>query len=291
MAAIEQSEATTLLLSATRARRRMPPVAVALSGAVLAVDAVLAVLGPVIAPYDPRQVHLDVTSPAPSAGFPLGTDQLGRDILSQVLAGARTAIAGPLAIAVLTLAVSAVVGLVAGYRGGWLDAVISRGVDLVYSLPPLMVAIVVVGVLGRGYLLAVAVLVFLSTPQNVRVIRAAALEQRGLPYVEAARMLGTSRLRIMFRQILPNIGPVIVVGFFLRFTYGFIELTTLSFLGLGVSPSTPDWGRLVGDSRVLVFENPWAALAPLALLAMTAVSVNVFGDAMHERAAAKGRAR
>jgi peptide/nickel transport system permease protein len=289
--AIQQADVTTALTATSRARRRVPPAAVLVSGAVIALDAVLALLGPAIAPHDPRQVHLDVASPAPSPGFPLGTDQLGRDILSQLLAGARTAIAGPLAIAVLTLLVSTVVGIVAGYRGGWLDTVISRCVDLVYSLPPLMVAIVVVGVLGGGYLLAVAVLVFLSTPQNIRVIRAAALEQRALPYVEAARMLGTSRLRIMFQQILPNIRPVIVVGFFLRFTYGFIELTTLSFLGLGVSPSTPDWGRLVADSRVLVFENPWAALAPLALLLMTAVSVNVFGDAMHERAAAKGRAR
>jgi ABC-type dipeptide/oligopeptide/nickel transport system permease subunit len=291
--AVPQAEPPGALVAPSARLRawRIPSVAVALTATVLALDLLLAALGPALAPHDPRQVHLHLVSPAPSDGFPLGTDQLGRDILSQVMAGARSAVLGPLAIALLTLTLSTIIGVVAGYRGGWLDAVIGRGVDLLYSLPPLMVAILVVGVLGGGYLLAIGVLVLMSLPQNVRVIRAATLEQRALPYVEGSRVLGAGSLHIMFRQILPNLRAVLLVGFFLRFTYGFIDLTTLSFLGLGVAPGTPDWGRMLAESRILVFENAWAALAPLTMIVLTAVSVNVLGDWIYERVASRGRAR
>lgn len=282
------------LAAPRRARRlpaRLPSPTVAIAAAVCVAVLAMAILGPALAPMDPRQIHLGDAALGPGGAYPLGTDDLGRDVLSRVLVGARTALIGPLAIALLTVVASAAIGIVAGYRGGWVDALVSRVVDLMYALPALMVAIVVVGVLGGGYLLAIAVLVALNVPQNVRVIRAAALEQRGLPYVEAARVLGAGPWSVMFRQILPNLHAVLAATLFLRFTYSFVDLTTLSFLGLGVDPGTPDWGRMLADSRVLVFENPWTALAPALLIVLTAVSVNVVGDHLHERLAARGRAR
>ena len=165
---------------------------------------VLAVIGPIIAGDAARGVSVDSALLPPSVSHPLGTDQLGRDVLARLVVGARTCVLGALLITVLTAVLSTVIGLFAGYFGGWFDAVVSRLVDVVYSLPNLLVAIVVVGVLGGGYALAIAVLVVLAVPYNVRYIRAATLEQRGLPYIEAARGLGLSRTTIARRHILPQ---------------------------------------------------------------------------------------
>jgi peptide/nickel transport system permease protein len=262
-----------------------------LAGLMVATSIFLALFGTAIAPHDPRHIDLLNSSLGPGAGHLLGTDQLGRDVLSRTLAGARTAVAGPLAIALATTVLATVIGLLAGYLGGFADTAISRACDVVYALPPLLVAIVVVGVLGGGYGLAIAVLVVLNLPWNIRNLRAATLEQRSLPYVEAARVMNLSRWRIMRVHILPNIKPVVLSSFFLGFTYAFVDLSTLSFLGLGVDPGTPDWGRMIAESRVLVFENPWAALAPLIMLVLTAMSANLLGDAIDDRVGARGTAR
>ncbi|MDO9409015.1 ABC transporter permease [Patulibacter sp.] len=284
---------TTIGSVATRRRFRVRPgqALTALALAVVVAALFLAVFGEVIAPDDPRRVDLNAGSLGPVSGHLLGTDQLGRDILSRALAGARTAIFGPLIIAASTVVISTVLGLVAGYVGGWTDATLSRVNDIVYALPPLLVAIVVVGVLGGGFGLGIVILVVLNIPASFRSQRAASLEQRGLPYIEAARVLGLSRWRIMRIHVLPNIMPVVSSSFFIAFTYAFVDLSTLSFLGLGVAPGTPDWGRMVAESRILVFENPWAALAPLLLIVATAVSANLVGEAVDDRIAAKGRGR
>jgi peptide/nickel transport system permease protein len=272
-------------------RRPHVPIVVALSGAFVVVVVILAVTGTLLAPKDPRAVDLNVGVIGPTGGFPLGTDDLGRDVFSRVIAGARSAVAGAVLIAVATTAIAAVLGVVAGYRGGWLDALIGRWVDIMYSLPSLLVAIIVVGVLGGGYAAAILVLVALNAPQDLRVVRAAALEQRALPYIEAARLLGLSSTRIMARHIWPNAVPVILANFFIRFTYSLVDLSTLSFLGLGVPPGAPDWGRMLADGRDLVFDNPLAAIAPAVMIVLTAVSVNLLGDWVHDRLSSRNSAR
>ncbi len=153
-------------------------------------------------------------------------------------------------------------GLVAGYFGGALDSGISRVVDLVYAMPALLVAIVVVGVLGGGYFLAVGLLVVLFSPVDTRIVRGATLDQRSRPYVEAARILGLPSRRIMLRHIWPNVLPLALANAFLTFAFAIVSLSALSFLGLGVGPGTPDWGRMLADSRTLLFDVPLAALAP-----------------------------
>jgi peptide/nickel transport system permease protein len=250
---------------------------------IFAVALIAAVFGALVAPYDPSSQNLVASSQGPSLHHWLGTDQLGRDNSSRLVVGARTAVLGPLAIAALTTLLSTLLGLVAGYLGGWTDAIVGRLLDVIYALPPLLVAIVVVGVLGGGFALALGVLIVLNVPAGFRSMRAAALEQRGLPYIEAARVLGQSRSRIIFRHLLPNVLPILFTTFFLSFTYSFVDLSTLSFLGLGVSPGTPDWGRMAAENRTLVFENPLAVVAPLLAIMLTAVSANLVGQKLDGR--------
>lgn len=285
----ERAVAPEVLLGAARPRRRRLPVFVALAFAFTILVLVLAVIGPMIANGSATGISVNAALLQPSAGHPLGTDQLGRDVLARLVVGARTGVLGPLLITVLTAVLSTVIGLFAGYFGGWLDAVVSRLVDVVYSLPNLLVAIVVVGVLGGGYALAITVLVVLAVPYNVRYIRAATLEQRSLPYVEAARGLGLSRTTVAVRHVLPNLTTVIISTVALRFTFAVVDLATISFLGLGVPPGTPDWGTMLSDSRATVFITPWPMIGPLVMIALTVISANVLGDWLHGKAIERGR--
>ena len=277
-------------LAAPRARRGFSP-AVGLAILFLVAVVACAAFGHWIAPRDPDEQDLLFSLTGPSREHWLGTDDLGRDIASRTIVGARTAVVGPLLIALGAMLIGNVLGLLAGYFGGLTDSVISRWVDLVYAMPALLVAIVVVGVLGGGYFLAVALLVVLFSPIDTRIVRGATLDQRSRPYVEAARMLGLSNRRIMAAHIWPNVLPLALANAFLTFAFSIVSLTSLSFLGLGVGPGTADWGRMLSDSRTLLFDVPAAAIAPGIAIVVTAASVNVIGDWLYERLSDRGRAR
>ncbi len=277
-------------LAAPRARRGFSP-AVGLAFVVFAAVVICAAFGPQIAPHDPNEQDLLFSLTGPSREHLLGTDDLGRDIASRTIVGARTAVVGPLLIAFGAMLIGSVLGLLAGYRGGLSDSTISRWVDLVYAMPALLVAIVVVGVLGGGYFLAVGLLVILFSPIDTRIVRGATLDQRSRAYVEAARMLGLSDRRIMARHIWPNVLPLALANAFLTFAFSIVALASLSFLGLGVGPGTADWGRMLSDSRTLLFDVPAAAIAPGIAIVVTAASVNVIGDWLYERLSDRGRAR
>jgi peptide/nickel transport system permease protein len=277
-------------LAAPRARRGFSP-AVALAFVVLAVVVFCAAFGPWIAPHDPNEQDLLFSLTGPSREHLLGTDDLGRDIASRTIVGARTAVVGPLLIAFGAMLIGSILGLLAGYLGGLSDSSISRWVDLVYAMPALLVAIVVVGVLGGGYFLAVGLLVVLFSPIDTRIVRGATLDQRSRPYVEAARMLGLSNRRIMVGHIWPNVLPLALANAFLTFGFSIVALASLSYLGLGVGPGTADWGRMLSDSRTLLFDVPAAAIAPGIAIVLTAASVNVIGDWLYERLSDRGRAR
>ena len=253
--------------------------------------AVLAILGTQLAPIDPHAQNLNAALSGPTRDFWFGTDSLGRDIFSRTFAGARTALIGPILVAGGAMLIGNLFGLLAGYRGGWVDTVVMRGVDLMYALPPLLVAIVIGGVVGGGYWVAVAILVVLFSPYDARLIRGATLQQRNLPYVEAARTLGLSSGRIMARHVWPNLLPLVVANTFLNFAFALVTLAGLSFIGIGVAPGTADWGQMLADSRALLFDNPWAALGPGIALVLTAVSMNLAGDWLYERLSDRGRTR
>ena len=271
--------------------RRRPSVVVVAAIAVLALVLVCALFGPWLAPQDPNAQDLFVGLSGPSGEHWFGTDDLGRDIFSRTIAGARSAVVGPLIIAVGAMLIGAILGVVAGYNGGPVDSGISRWVELVYALPALLVAIVVVGVFGGGYFLAVLLLVILFSPVDTRIARGATLEQRNRPYVEAARLLDLPRWQIMYRHIWPNVMPYSLANAFLTFAFALVSLAALSYLGLGVGPGAADWGRMLSESRTLLFDNAAAAVAPGLAIAVTAVSVSIVGDWVSERFSQQGRSR
>ncbi|WP_246737467.1 ABC transporter permease [Nordella sp. HKS 07] len=256
-----------------------------LAGLIVAVVVVCAVLGERMAPDSPFIQRLGVGDTPPSREFIAGTDLLGRDVLSRVIVGARTALIGPIIVAACAFAIATLLGLLAGYLGGIVDSAIMRWVDFMFALPGPLVAIVVVGVVGGGYWTAVLVLVVLFTAPDTRIVRSAVLEQRPLPYIDAARALGISKTRILFFHILPNVLPIILAYVVLDFAFALVNLAGLSFLGLGVEPGTPDWGRMLFENRNILFSNPVALLLPAVAIIMTALSMNLIGDWLFERLA------
>lgn len=274
-----------------RSRRARTPIVIILALAFIALITFLALFGEWVAPRGATTVNLEVGLITPTGDYPFGTDDLGRDVFSRTIIGARNALTGPLLIALGAFLIGNILGLAAGYRGGLLDATVMRWVDLMYAFPGLLVVIVLIGVLGSSYLLAVVALVVLSSPFDTRIVRGLTLEQRHLPYVEAARTLGLPVRRILFRHIFPNILPVTFANACLNFAVSLVALSALSFLGLGIGPGSADWGRMLAESRTLLFDNPAAALAPGALIVLTATSMNLIGDWLYDRLADRGRAR
>jgi peptide/nickel transport system permease protein len=250
---------------------------------IMIVVAICALFGSVIAPDSPFTQRLAVGDQPPSAEFLAGTDLLGRDVLSRVVYGAWTALVGPIVIAAGAFAMATLLGLLSGYLGGLVDSIIMRWVDFMIALPGILVAIVVVGVVGGGYWTAVVVLTVLFIAPDTRIVRSAVLEQRPLPYIDAARALGVSKARILFVHILPNVLPIIFAYVLLDFAFALINLAGLSFLGLGVGPGTPDWGRMLFENRTILFSNPAALLLPAAMIILTAASMNLIGDWLFER--------
>ncbi|WP_067139172.1 ABC transporter permease [Microtetraspora malaysiensis] len=249
---------------------------------VLALAAVAAVAGSWLAPYDPAAQDLALGAAGPSAAHWLGTDDLGRDVLSRLLAGAGSALFWPVLVALGTTALSTSLGLLAGYRLGWVDALMMRIIDLAIAMPGMLVLIVVVGVLGGGYGWAVLAMAVLFTPGDIRVIRSLTLAQRGLAYAEAARTLGLRPARVMFRHLLPNLAPTVVANALLSFVAALVSLAGLSFLGIGLPAGTPDWGLMVEENRGLLDLNPWAALAPVILITLVATAATLLGDRLFE---------
>jgi peptide/nickel transport system permease protein len=250
---------------------------------IMFVVVVCALFGSVIAPDSPFTQRLAVGDKPPSVEFLAGTDLLGRDVLSRVVYGAWTALVGPIVIAAGAFAIATLLGLLSGYLGGIVDTIIMRWVDFMIALPGILVAIVVVGVVGGGYWTAVVVLTVIFIAPDTRIVRSAVLEQRPLPYIDAARALGVSKARILFVHILPNVLPIIFAYVLLDFAFALINLAGLSFLGLGVGPGTPDWGRMLFENRTILFSNPAALLLPAAMIILTAVSMNLIGDWLFER--------
>jgi peptide/nickel transport system permease protein len=166
--------------------------------------------------------------------------------------------------------------------------VLMRIVDLLYALPGLLVAIALLGVLGGDYSSAVIMLIVLTAPVDLRVVRGAALEQRSLPYVEAARTVGVREWSIMFRHVLPNISGVVIANSFLNFAYSLVSLSALSYLGLGVGPGAADWGRMLADNLPLLEQNAWASLGPALALVLLATSMNLIGDGLFEKYSDRG---
>ncbi len=245
----------------------------------------LAFLGPVIAPYDFDSLQRNEEGrvaryESPSARFYFGTDSIGRDVFSRVLWGAREVILIPGIATLLAVSLGTVTGLILGYFGGWLDELISRVLDSLLAIPAMVLALVLVGTIGPSTIGLIVVIVVLYVPIVTRVIRSATLNLRASGYIEAARLRGESIAYILFREILPGVLPALAVEAALRFSYAIFLTASLGFLGLGVQPPSPDWGRMVNEARGDFFRAPWTLWFPAGAIALLVISVNLMADGL-----------
>ena len=256
---------------------------VALVGLLCLAVILLAILfAPQVTPYDPIGKSTPERNQAPSLTHPFGTDKLGRDILSRVLYGGRVSLqVGFLSIA-LAVAISGPLGLIAGYFGGPLDNVIMRAMDLILAFPGLILAIWLVSLLGPNIGNVVIAIAFFSLPTYARLIRGITLSIREMEYVMAARSMGAGSLRIMFFHILPGVlGPLIVLTT-LGISGAIVAGASLSFLGLGVRPPTPEWGAMLADGRNYLRTQWWIAVFPGMTITLVVLILNILGDALRD---------
>jgi peptide/nickel transport system permease protein len=257
--------------------------AVVAAGILISAIVLASIFAPIAAPYDPDRQNLSESLARPSAAHPLGADRLGRDLASRLAYGGRTTLLSALLVVAISTTIGTALGLVAGYRGGWVDALLSRALDVLLAFPALLLALVVAAAFGRGIENAIASLGAVYVPMIARLVRSACLVERRLPYVEAGRALGYSSARIMFRHILPNIAPLLLVQVAIDFGYSILDLAAMSFLGLGVQPPVSDWGAMLSDARDSLLIAPRLALAPGLAIMIVVVSFNLLGDGLKER--------
>ena len=262
--------------------RRVSWIAV-ICGAVLLMVLLFATVGSWVLGTEIKPDPLLGVTPPGTPGHIFGTDLLGRDILSLSIAGTRSAVVGPIAIALGSMLLGMLLGTMSGYTGGWLDLVLSKWADLLLALPVTLIALVVAGLVGGGYWITVVVLIVLFSPTDIRMMRSAVMTQSTRPYIESAKVLDLSRWRIMFRHILPNVIPIAIATMLLNVAFALVAMSALSFLGLGVGPGEPDWGRQLADGRNLLTDNPAAVVIPGLLIIMTATAINLTGDWIQER--------
>lgn len=243
----------------------------------------VAALAPLLSPYSPTALVAPVAQP-PSAQHILGTDQLGRDVLSRLLWGSRIILLLAPAAVLTALAVGTLLGLIAGTAGRLVDEIVMRLLDAILAFPPILLYLVVIAAVGPSALNIVLALTLGSAPGIARIVRSLVLDLRTREFVAAARLRGESRWYIMLVEILPNVkGPLIVDGC-IRLGYATFAIGTLGFLGLGLPPPAPDWGRMVNDGRNWILTAPWMVLAPAAAISSLVVGLNLFADGLREAA-------
>jgi ABC-type dipeptide/oligopeptide/nickel transport system permease subunit len=247
------------------------------TGLVLAV-VLVAVLGPLLAPHSPTEIGLAAPGSGPSSALPLGTDLLGRDVFSRFLNGGRSLIVLSLLATLLGFTVGAALGVLSGYRGGWFDVLAVRLMDILLSLPPLLMIMLFVVAFGSSTTVLVCVVAFFFVPRVGRIVRGATLSVRTEEYIESARARGEGTTAILLREVLPNISGTLLAEFSLRFTYTIIFISTLNFLGLGVQPPSSDWGLMISEGRVLLSQSPLVVLAPAVAIAALAIGTNLISD-------------
>jgi|SRR5882672_3836413 len=255
----------------------------AIGGLVLLLLVVCSIFAGVLAPYGFNEISMLERIKPPSWQHPFGTDNLGRDVFSRCLYGARLSVIIGLSGAALATLVSVLIGLVSGYLAGRVDLILQRFVDAWMSFPDLIVLIVVVSVLGPGMLQTIGALGLLLGIAGSRIIRGAVVSVRENMYVHAAQSIGASPLRILWRHILPNVMPPVIVLFTTRLGTVILAESALAFLGLGVPPPLPTWGGMLsGSGRVYMLQGPWLALAPGLCLIVVVYAANIFGDALRD---------
>lgn len=263
--------------------RRLVTSPTAVAGLVIIVVMILmAALGDVIAPYDVMTPSVSLAKQGPSLAHPFGTDHLGRDLLSRVLVGAKYSLTLGILPVLLDTVFGTIIGSAVGYVGGWVDDVVMRVIDIITSVPNILLCIVVSAALGPGYVNTIIAMCIGGMPRVTRLARASVLGVRGMEYLEASESVNCSKVRMLLRHIIPNsLSPIIVhstmgIG-------GHIQtVATLSFIGLGIQPPTPEWGALLSDARTYVLDYPYMCFFPGLMIAIVVIAFNWVGDGLRD---------
>jgi peptide/nickel transport system permease protein len=251
---------------------------------VIIVALVMAIFGSALAPHDPNESNLNDAFFGPAAGHLLGFDGQGRDLLSRLLAGARTSILGPAAVVLLSLAAGVVCAIVAAWRGGWIDSAISVVMDMLFAFPAILLAVLGAAVFGPSLTAATLALAVAYTPYVARVLRSAAVRERAREYIAAGEVQGLSAWAICARHLVPNVAPLIVAQGTLLFGYAMVDLAAVSFIGLGVQAPQADWGVMVSTGQPGVLQGyPAESLSAGLCIVAVVVAVNLLGERLAER--------
>jgi len=271
----------TPILSLTRKIPRTPAV-VFVSAAILSLMIFVAAFGPWLAPHDPFQINQNAVNQGSSGVFLLGTDEFGRDILSRLLYGIRPTILVALDATALAIVLGCVMGIAGGYRPGTAGRLVMRFVDILLCFPPILFALLAIGFWQSGMTSLTLVIGIIYAPQIARVAQSATLQVSQLEYVQAEQIMGASLARIVFKAILPNITPVLMVQATLTFAEAILLESGLSYLGLGIIPPAPSWGQMIGTAQKYLAQNPMYLIWPSMFLGLTVLSVNILGDHLRD---------
>jgi len=277
------------MLDGRMATRRRAGARLWLSAAWLLVVALAALLAPLIAPHDPLAQDLLLGRLPPvfiagsEPGYLLGTDSLGRDVLSRMIYGARVALVVALAAGVATCLIGSALGLAAGFYRGWTDRIVGRLVDIWMAFPPVLFAILLIAVLGASLSSVVLAIIVIDWTRFCRVVRAETLNQSQMDYVNSARVAGFTRLRTLLTEILPNVMPVIVALLTLEMGIAVIVEAILSFVNLSVSTDAPTWGGMIAEGRIAIYQSWWVLAFPLVALFLTVLSFAQLGEGLRDR--------
>lgn len=254
----------------------------ALGTSIVLLFALLALIAPWVAPYEVNQQILEDARQPPSSRHIFGTDHLGRDVFSRVLLGAAQVLILAGSGTFLAVVSGTSLGLLTGYRGGWLDDFFMRLFDSLLAIPALLLALLFLGMAGPSRQSVLLVIVIVYTPIVARVVRSVVLSIKTKSFIDAARLQGETTARILFREILPSAIPALAVEASLRFSYAIFLISSLGFLGLGVQPPNPDWGLMVKEARAFVSQAPWAMYYPAAAIATIVIGVNLMADGLRK---------
>lgn len=255
---------------------------------VFVVLVLLALAAPVIAPHPYNAQYRDAILVPPfwedggRAAYLLGTDAVGRDILSRLLYGARYSLFIGVVVTLLALTTGIVIGTVAGYFRGWIDTVITRLMDIILAFPSLLLALVLVAVLGPGLTNAMIAIALVQQPHYVRLTRAAVMSEKSRDYVTAARVAGAGNFRLMFKTILPNCTAPLIVQAALSFSTAILDAAALGFLGMGAQPPTPEWGTMLAEAREFILRAWWVVTLPGLAILITVLAINLMGDGLRD---------
>lgn len=248
------------------------------AGIIMVIYIVAALAGPVLAPYPPTKMLAGDPYEHPSAQHLLGTDNLGRDVFSRVVYGERVVLSLALSATGLAVILGTLLGLILGYVRGWVDEVVMRVMDILISIPPLILSLLILGALGASYVLIILTVAFFYVPRVATVIRAATLDVVTEDFITIARLRGESAWSIAIRELLPNVVGTVFVEFSLRTGYAVIFIGGLGFLGFGAAPPTPEWGLMINEGRAYLSMAPWAVLGPSIAIAVLVIALSLFTE-------------